>query len=133
MSSVLSTNKKHDVVGGQLPNLFQEKAEKCLQSLDILVTQGSDLFQYDVVTKEHIDQKTKEQRGRFKLWTSHMDVFAPSMYSLEYRLRNDLEVLEIVRHMVNVIEIRTNKGKRFNVVPHRLINAKMSYISLDIC
>lgn len=50
-----------------------------------------------------VQQRAKEQVERFRLWASHIGVFAPYRWSLDYRLRNSPEVSTILIRMLDVL------------------------------
>lgn len=61
-----------------------------------------------------VQQKAKEQADRFRLWASHIGVFATPRWSLDYRLRKSPEVSSIIVGMLEVLKFKV-KGLTHSV------------------
>jgi hypothetical protein len=63
---------------------------------------------------EHIRGETanrlEEQLARFKLWASNIGVFAARRWSLDYRLRDSPDIIELVVELLRAVIVRTSYG-----------------------
>lgn len=68
-------------------------------------TQCNDLFHKYMVMPKVVSDPTimDNQRARFTLWTSNMDVYGPLNVSLDYRLRFSPTAVEIMHQLLDVI------------------------------
>lgn len=68
-------------------------------------SQCSQLFEKYMAVPNLVPDPTlmDDQRARFTLWASNMDVFGPLNVSLDYRLRYSPTVVEIIHQLLNVI------------------------------
>ena len=68
-------------------------------------TQCNSLFHRYMVIPEIVPDPTvmDDQLARFTLWASNMDVYGPLNVSLDYRLRFNPTVVEIIHQLLDVI------------------------------
>ena len=61
------------------------------------------------IFSEHQPRRTEDQLARFKIWTASLCVFKIGHASIDYRLRNHPDVLDLVTQQLEVLRIDLEK------------------------